>query len=182
MSTMVANIPGYTTGTWSIDPNNSDVSFSARHLGVSKAHGRFNQVTGKIVTGENPEKSSVSATISADGIDTGFPSRDSYIKGADVLATDEYGELTFVSSGVRSAGAAYEMDGDLTIRGVTRPVTLTIEIGGFVDDPTSGSKVAGASAKTTIKRSDFGLAKKVPAMVVSEDIELTLDIYAVLDN
>lgn len=169
-------------GTWTIDPGNSDVSFSVRHLGVSRVHGRFNQVAGQIVLGEVPERSSVSATITADSIDTGVPGRDGFIRGGDVLAVDDHKELTFSSSAVRPAGSAYEIDGDLTIRGITRPVTLTVELGGFADDPASGNKVAGGSARGVLQRGDFGLAKNVPALVVGEEIELTLDIYAVLDR
>ena len=174
-------IPGYITGTWNIDPSNLDVSFSVRHLGVSKAHGRFNEIAGKIVTGETLEQSSVSARIGTGSVDTGFPSRDSYIENDDVLATDEHKEMIFVSTGIRPAGTAYSIDGDLTIRGVTRPVTLSAEIGGFAAD-SSGRKVAGASGSVAVKRSDFGIAKNIPTMVIGEEIEIMLDIYAILES
>jgi polyisoprenoid-binding protein YceI len=180
MTMSTETVPGYIAGTWSIDPANSDISFTVRHLGVSKAHGRFNEVSGRIVTGESVEQSSVSATIVADSVDTGFPSRDTYIKGGDVLAVADHKELSFVSTNIRPAGDGYEIAGTLTIRGVTRPVTLSAEIGGITDDPTTGKKVLGASAITTIKRDDFGLAVGVPGMVVSDDINIRLDIYATL--
>lgn len=181
MSAPTLSIPGYTSGTWTIDPANSQVGFTVRHLGVATVHGRFNEVTGEIVTGESLENSSVQATISADSIDTGFPARDTYIKGDDVLAVGEHKALTFASTGVRSASGQYLVDGELTVRGITRPVTFTVEPGGFGADPTKDNlKVLGLSARTTVKRSDFELSSPIPAGIISENITIQLDVQASL--
>ena len=90
MRSSMTAVPGYVTGTWRINPVNSEVRFTVRHLGVSKVHGRFKNVAGAVVTGEALEQSSVTATIDAAGVDTGFPARDAYLRGADVLAADEH--------------------------------------------------------------------------------------------
>ena len=167
-----------TTGTWAIDRMNSHISFSVRHLGMLRVHGRFNDITGRIVTAETIEESAVSARIGADSIDTGFPARDGYIKGADVLAANEHKAITFNSRTIRRAGANYLVGGELTIRGDTKPITLTVHLGGFGSDMTTGQPVLGISAATTVKRADFDFAPQVPAAVVGADIELTFDICA----
>lgn len=178
MSASTIAIPGYTTGIWTINPLNSDVSFTVRHLGISRVHGRFNAVAGEIVTGPTLELSSVSATIDADSIDTGFPARDGFIKGNDVLATAEHKQLTFVSTDVREAGARYFIDGDLTIRGVTKSVLLSAQIGGFGDDPATGTTLIGIAATTTIERAEFGFGPDVPVGVIGERVRIQLDIQA----
>jgi polyisoprenoid-binding protein YceI len=177
MSSLTA-VPGYLAGTWSIDPLNSEVGFRVRHLGVSRVYGRFNEVAGDIVTGATIEESSVSATIAAGSIDIGYPDRDAFIKGDDVLAAATHSELRFVSTSVRAVGDGYLVDGELTVRGVTRPVTLAAEIGGFGAHPQAGHRVVGVSATTTITRADFGFAAKVPAAIVGEKIEIRLDVQA----
>jgi polyisoprenoid-binding protein YceI len=171
-------VPGYVTGTWRINPVNSEVRFTMRHLGVSKVHGRFKNVAGAVVTGEALEQSSVTATIDAAGVDTGFPARDAYLRGADVLAADEHRELRFTSTRVRTADGSLLVDGELTIRTITRPVTLAVELGGFGDDPVDSVEVLGLSATTTLHRSDFGFGANVPALIVGEDITVQLDIHA----
>jgi polyisoprenoid-binding protein YceI len=176
--TTPAAISGYTTGYWIIDPNNSDISFTVRYLGVSKVHGRFKDVSGEIVTADTVDKSRVSASIIAGSIDTGFEGRNEYIKGGDVLDVEAHKELTFVSTGIRSVGAGYFVDGDLTIRGVSRAVTLTANIGGFASDPGGGGPVLGISATTTLGRADFGLSEKVPAAIIGDKITIRLDIHA----
>jgi polyisoprenoid-binding protein YceI len=166
-------------GAWKIDTFNSDVSFVVRHLGVSRVHGRFNDVSGAIVISPDVEKSTVTATIGTESIDTGFPARDTYNKGADVLAVGEHKQLTFASTGLRVEGDDYLLDGDLTIRGATRPVTLELDLGGFGTDPTNGNEVMGISARTTVRRADFGLSGAIPAAVISEKIEIRLDIQGI---
>lgn len=167
-----------TTGTWAIDRTNSHVSFSVGHLGVLRVHGRFNDVTGRIVTGDTIEGSAVSARIGADSIDTGFPARDGYIKGADVLASGDHKAITFNSHAIRAAGANYLVDGALAIRGDTRPITMTAHLGGFGADPASGQPVLGVSAAITVKRADFGFSPHIPSTVVGDDVDIAFDIYA----
>jgi polyisoprenoid-binding protein YceI len=175
-------VPGYVVGTWIINPENSDISFVVRHLGVTKVHGRFNDVTGQVMTGESSAQSSVTATINADSIDTGFPARDDFIKSDDVLAVAKHKELRFTSSGIRSANGEFLVDGELTIRGTSRPVTLTVDVGGIAEDPVEKRTVLGMSVTTSIKRADFGISPSLPSFVIGDTIDIHLDIQASLGS
>jgi polyisoprenoid-binding protein YceI len=177
MSTPTINIPGYVTGTWSIDPIHSDVSFTVRHLGVSKVRGQFNTFSGEIVTAENPLDSKVTATIDADSFHSRQEQRDAHVKGEDFLHVGEHPELKFVSTGVRQNGEDFLLDGELTIRGVTKPVTLDLEINGF-GDGMDGSPVVGISASTEISRKDFGVHGGGAGAVVGDKIKIDLEIEA----
>ena len=141
MTEAEVEFPGYTAGMWSIDPANSEAGFSVRHLGVARVHGRFNAIDGTINVGPTVEQSSVTARIEPDSIDTGFPARDGYIRGEDVLATGEHKQIVFQSTAVRRGPDGLLIDGELTIRSVTRPVTLTAQVGGFGVDPVRNVKV-----------------------------------------
>jgi polyisoprenoid-binding protein YceI len=171
-------IPGYTTGTWAIDPVHSTVTFTVRHLGVSKVRGRFDAVEGTIVTGDALHQSSVTAVIQATGVNTNNEQRDGHIRSADFLDAETHETLTFTSTGVREDDGEFLIDGDLTLHGVTKPVTLKAEIGGFGDNPGSGSKVLGVSAKTEISRAAFEVGPSIPGAVVSDKITIELDIEA----
>ena len=187
-STLATSTPtnhSYVTGTWDIDPVHSEVSFVVRHMVVSKVRGRFNEFEGTIVTAEDPLNSSVEATIVAASIDTNQEQRDTHVRSADFLDVEKYPSLSFTSTAVRPSGEAYEVDGELTIHGVTKPVTLELELNGFTPDLHGGTR-AGFSAKTEINRQDFGVSYNGPipgtdnAMVLSDKIALTLEIEAVL--
>jgi polyisoprenoid-binding protein YceI len=183
MTTATTQIPGYVVGTWDIDQVHSDVSFSVRHMMVSKVKGRIARFGGTIVTGERFEDSTVSATLDASSIDTNNEQRDGHIKSADFFETEKYPEWTFVSTGIESDGADYKLNGDLTIKGVTKPVSLYLEIGGFGPDAYGGTR-AGFTATTTVNRNDFGVDISLPmdggGVVVGEKVQLTLEIEAVL--
>ncbi|GGP81752.1 YceI family protein [Saccharothrix coeruleofusca] len=176
--TSTAQIPGYLVGTWAIDPVHSDVSFVIRHLGVSKVRGHFGSVEGQIVTAENPLESTVTATIHADSIDTKNEQRDAHVKGEDFLHVEQYPTLTFTSTGVRAEGEQFFIDGDLTLRGVTKPVSLELEPNGF-GDGFEGAKVAGFSATTEINRRDFGVTGGAAGAVVGDKVKIVLEIEAV---
>lgn len=178
--TAATQIPGYVAGTWTIDPVHSDVAFIVRHLGVSKVRGRFNDVSGTIVTGEDPSASSVTATIVADSIDTKNDQRDGHVRSAEFLHVEEHEHLTFASTAVRIDGEDIEIDGELTLHGVTKSVTLKGELGGFGDGP--NSKVLGVSATTEISRSEFGVGGGIPSAVVSDKIKIELDVEAQLQS
>jgi polyisoprenoid-binding protein YceI len=176
-------IPGYVVGTWDIDPVHSDVSFTVRHMMVSKVRGRFATFSGEIVTTEDFPVSTVSATIDASSIDTGNEQRDAHIRSADFFDVANHPTWTFRSTGLRTDGDDYLLDGELTIKGVSRPVTLALEVNGFGPDAFGGTR-AGFSASTTINRSDFGVDIQMPldggGVVVSEKVQITLEIEAVL--
>ena len=187
MTETTVQIPGYIAGTWDIDPNHSEVSFIVGHLVISKVRGRFDAYSGTIVTDELLERSSVNATIDASSVDTHMPVRDNQIRGNDFLDVEHFPNITFTSSAVRSEGSRYFVDGDLTIRGTTRPVTLDVTVNGFSPD-TFGATRASFSAITKIDRTDFGVNFNAPipgldkAMLLSNEVTLTLDLEAILQG
>ncbi|MFC5994726.1 YceI family protein [Pseudonocardia hispaniensis] len=176
-------IPGYVTGTWDIDPAHSDISFTVRHMMVSKVRGHFDVFSGEIVTRDDLTSSSVTATIDARSIDTNNDQRDEHIRSTDFFDVANHPQWTFRSTGLRAERAGYVLDGELTIKGVTRPVALDLEIGGFGADAWGGTR-AGFTATTTINRNDFGVDIAMPldggGVVVSDKVQITLEIQAVL--
>jgi polyisoprenoid-binding protein YceI len=184
MSTAATEIPGYVAGTWAIDPIHSEVGFSVRHMMVSKVRGKFEKVEGTFVTGPTELESSVNATIDAASINTSQSDRDNHVRSEDFLNVEKHPQITFQSTGVRQDGGEYYIDGNLTIRDVTRPVTLTLEINGFGPDAYGGTR-AGFSAKGEISRKDFGVSFNgvIPGTngaVVSDKVNLDLEIEGVL--
>src|SRR5437868_9752238 len=127
MTTQLETIPGYTTGTWTIDAVHSDVAFSVRHLGVGKARGRFDEFEGTITLAENPLESSVTATIQTASVSSKNSMRDEHIKGEDFLDVASHPTMTFVSTSVEAKSAGvFLVNGDLTLRGKTNPVVLEL--------------------------------------------------------
>src|ERR1700733_14444652 len=181
-STTASAIPGYLAGTWTIDPVHSEVGFSVRHMMVSKVRGRFDTFSGEIVTGEDPLNSSVTAEIDLASINTGNEQRDAHIRSADFFETDKHVKMTYRSTGVRADSDGFVLDGELTLKNVTRNVPLTLELNGFGPDPYGGTR-AGFTATAEINRSDFdvkfGLAEGGGAGV-SDKVNIQLEIEAVL--
>lgn len=177
-----AGIPGYVAGTWEIDPVHSDVSFSVRHMMVSKVRGRFHGVRGTIVTGENPLDSSVTAEIDVASIDTGNEQRDEHIRSADFFDAATWPTMAYRSTGVRPDGDGFVVDGDLTLHGVTRPVELRLELNGIGVDA-YGNLRAGFSAAAQLNRKDFGITLDMPldggGAVVGDRIQIALEVAAV---
>jgi polyisoprenoid-binding protein YceI len=175
-------IPGYEAATWNIDPIHSEVGFSVRHMMVSKVRGRFTGFSGEIVTGEDPVKSSVTAEIDLSSINTGQEQRDAHIKSADFFEVETYPTMTYKSTGVRNEDGEYILDGDLTLKGVTKSVPLHLELNGFGPDPYGGTR-AGFTATGEISRSDFNVSFNAPmqngGVVVGDKIQLHLEIEAV---
>jgi polyisoprenoid-binding protein YceI len=174
-------ISGYIPGTWTIDPVHSYVGFVVRHLMVSKFHGSFASFSGQITTGEDPLDSQVAATVDVGSIVTGDRARDDRIRSADFFDAANFPTMSFASSGVRDAGGKYLVDGDLTIRGVTRAVSLTVELPQFGVNP-QGDVTAGFSAAGVIQRSDFGVSFTVAlpggGVTLSDKVTIVLDIEA----
>jgi polyisoprenoid-binding protein YceI len=181
------NIPGFIAGTWEIDTIHSEVSFVVRHLVVSKVRGRFDRFGGTIVTDEDLARSSVNVTIDASSVNTNEPTRDNHVRSADFLDVENFPNITFVSTAVRSESGAYFVDGDLTIRGTTRPVTLDVELNGFTPDPYGGTRV-GFSATAEVDRNDYGVSFNGPipgtdnAMVLSNRVNFTIEVEASLQG
>jgi polyisoprenoid-binding protein YceI len=177
-------IPGYTAGTWTIDPVHSEVGFTVRHMMVSKVRGKFGTFGGDIVTAENPLESTVTAEIDLSSIDTGNPDRDNHIRSADFFEVDAHKVMTYRSTGIRVEGDDYILDGELSLKGVTKQVPLRLELGGFGPDPYGGTR-AGFTASGEIKRSDFGVdfnaVLETGGVVVGDKVSLQLEIEAVLN-
>jgi polyisoprenoid-binding protein YceI len=177
-------VTGYLPGTWAIDVAHSEVGFSVRHLMVSKVKGRFREFSGTIVTGDDPLDSRVEATVVLDSIDTGNADRDAHLRSADFFDTDEHTLLTYASTGVRFDGDDFWIDGELTLRGVTRPVPLQLEIHGFQPTTPFGDTRAGFSGRAEIDRRDFGVTFNVPleggGVGLGNKVEITLEVEAIL--
>ena len=176
-------IPGYVVGTWDIDASHSTVGFSVRHMMVSKVRGYFTKFSGEIVTAEDPAQSTVTATIDMDSIDTRQEQRDAHIRSADFFDVGNHTHMTFRSTEVRTDGADWTVIGDLTIKGITKPVELALELNGFGPDAYGGTR-AGFSAKTEISRKEYGVDIDMPmdggGVVVGDKISIELEIEAVL--
>ncbi|UBH06297.1 polyisoprenoid-binding protein [Leucobacter sp. Psy1] len=185
MAITAADIPGYRTGTWKVDPSHSEVGFSVRHLAISKVRGSFSEFDGTFVTAENPLDSTVEASVEVASVDTKDKNRDGHLRTGDFFLADEYPQLTFVSTGVREENGDFKVDGNLTMRGVTKPVTFDFEFGGFGADA-YGNYKAGFTAKTVVKREDFGLTWNAPletgGVLLGSDVTITLDIQAALQQ
>lgn len=182
-SSIATQIPGYVVGTWDIDASHSTVGFSVRHMMVSKVRGYFRDFSGEVVTAEDPTLSSVSARINMDSIDTRQEQRDAHIRSADFFDVGNHTEMLFRSTEVRTDGADWHVVGDLTIKGITKPVTLELELNGFGPDAYGGTR-AGFSAKTEISRKEYGVDIDMPmdggGVVVGDKITVELEIEAVL--
>ncbi|MHB1873610.1 MAG: YceI family protein [Streptosporangiaceae bacterium] len=182
-TTQAGTIPGYVAGTWSIDALHSEVGFTVRHMMVSKVRGKFTAFSGEIVTAEDMLGSSVTAEIELGSIDTGSEQRDGHIRSADFLDVENHPKMTYKSTGIRAAGDHYVVDGELTLKGVTKSVPLTLEVNGFGPDAYGGTR-AGFSATGEINRQDFGVswsaAMETGGVVVSDKVTISLEIEAVL--
>jgi polyisoprenoid-binding protein YceI len=175
-------IPGYEAATWTIDPVHSEVGFSVRHMMVSKVRGKFNSFSGQLVTADDPTKSSVTAEIDLASINTGQEQRDAHIRSADFFEVETYPTMTYKSTGIRVEDGEYILDGDLTLKGVTRSVPLRLELQGFGPDAYGGYR-AGFTATGEISRSEFNVSFNAPlqngGVVVSDKVQLQLEIEAV---
>jgi polyisoprenoid-binding protein YceI len=172
-------------GRWEIDRSHSSVEFVVRHLMVSKVRGRFGEFSGALVIGDAPEQSAVDVVIDAAGIDTGDSTRDEHLRSPDFLDVAAHPLLAFRSTGVRRAGGRWAVDGELTVKGVTRPVALDVEFEGAATSPW-GQQVASFTASTEIDRDDFGLtwnqALEAGGVLVGRKVRIELSVEAILQR
>jgi polyisoprenoid-binding protein YceI len=170
-------------GRWAIDPVHSDISFTVRHLMVSRVRGRFVRFTGEIVTAEDLSASSVVAEIDMSSIDTGNSERDADLCSASYLDVARYPTMTYRSTAVEVAGDTFTVTGELTLHGVTRPVPLAGRLHG-VHANGKGGTVAGLAATAEIDRRDFGIDLSLPlsggGVVVGDRVSIGLEVEAVL--
>ncbi len=169
-------------GTYDIDPSHTELGFAVRHMAVSKVRGRFSTFSGTLVLAEDPADSKASVTIDATSVDTRDENRDGHLKTNDFFDVENHPTWTFESTSIKPDGADFKVDGDLTIRGVTKPVTLDVTLEGVVKDPYGNHRV-GFSASTTINREDFGVAfgavMEAGGLVVAKKVDIQIELEAV---
>ena len=165
---------------WTPDPAHSEVDFSILHLSLSNVRGRFGTVAGTIMLDQaDLTRSSVNVTIDVSSVESGESSRDSILKSSSFFYVDKYPKATFVSSSVQKTASGLTVTGNLTLRGVTKPVTLTVE---GPNGPVTGMDQklhAGFTAETTIDRRDFGIGTAFPTAVVGDQVKLSIDLEIV---
>jgi polyisoprenoid-binding protein YceI len=168
-------------GTWTVDPSHSSVGFVVRHMMVSKVRGRFTDYDADVVIDEDPARSKVSATVQMASIDTNDKSRDEHLRSGEFFDVENHPTMTFEATGVSGSGSNYELAGELTVRGVTKPVVFDVEFHGVGKNPW-GATVAGFSATSTISREQFGLswnqALETGGFLVGDKVNLELEIEA----
>jgi polyisoprenoid-binding protein YceI len=165
------------TSTWVPDKAHSEVDFSILHMSLSKVRGGFRNIGGSVVLNDaDITKSTVNITIDVTTVDTGVAARDNDLKGANFFDVNQFPSATFVSTSITKTEDGLSVAGNLTLHGVTKPVTLKVDgptgpVNGMDHKPH-----CGFSATATINRTDFGIASKLPAAVVGDDVALTIDL------
>ncbi|GAB2875316.1 YceI family protein [Streptomyces deserti] len=172
------------TGDYTIDPAHTTIGFTARHAMVTNVKGKFLDFSGALhLDGTDPSRSTASIDVKMDSIDTGNADRDGHLKSADFFKTDEFPAMTFRSTKAEALGGDdYRITGDLSILGVTKPITIDLEFNGAAKDPFGNERV-GFEGKATILRSEWGLtwnaALETGGFLVSDKIKLNFDISAI---
>lgn len=169
--------------TWKLDPAHTLVEFSAKHLMISTVKGRITAIEGTIISdGEDPKNASVDVTLGAASLDTRTDQRDQHLRSADFLDVEKYPEIKFRSTRIQGDKQSFKMTGDLTIRDVTRPITLDATFEGRTRDPWGGERI-GFSASGKFDRREFGLtwnqALETGGVVVGNDIKINLEVEAI---
>lgn len=170
-------------GSFTVDPAHSRVGFVAKHLMVTKVRGAFAEVEGSVVIAEDPTQSRAEATMQAASISTGSPDRDAHVRSGDFLDVEAYPTVSYRSTAITAlSGNEFIVDGELTIRDVTRPVQLTVEVEGPAGDPWGGERIA-LTARGDIDREEFGLTWNVAleggGVLVSKKVVLEIEAQAV---
>jgi len=173
-------------GTYDIDPTHTELGFAVRHMAVSKVRGRFSAFKGTLVLAEDPADSKASVTIEAGSVDTRDENRDGHLKTNDFFDVENHPTWTFTSTTIKAeTPTEFKLEGDLTIRGVTKSVTLDVSLEGVVKDPYGNHRV-GFSASTTINREDFGVAfgavMEAGGLVVAKKVDIRIELEAVLQG
>ena len=177
-------VPTTLTGTYTIDPAHSRIGFVARHAMVTKVRGSFNEFSGSgYFDADHPESSRLELTVQAASIDTGNADRDAHLRSNDFFDMDTYPEITFSSTAIeRVDDEHYRVSGDLTIKGVSRPVSVDFELSGSATDPFGNQRI-GLEGTTTINRKDFGVTWNAPleagGVLVSDRVVLEFDVSAI---
>ncbi|WP_069163558.1 YceI family protein [Nocardia altamirensis] len=177
MTTSSETTTSLKAGTWALDTAHSSVAFTIRHLGISKVRGGFTKFETEFVVDESGA-AQLGATIHLDSFDTGNADRDAHIRTADFLDVANRPTLTFRATEPVQVGESFEVEGEATLGGVTKPVTLDVEWGGVQEFGATGDRHAGFSATGTIKRTDFGVGGLLPGML-SDKVNIELEIQLI---
>ncbi|MGV3698023.1 YceI family protein [Flavobacterium sp.] len=170
--------------TWAIDPTHSEIGFKVKHMMFTNVSGKFNQFEAKIENEDNAfETSKISFSADVNSVDTANADRDNHLRGADFFDVDNFAKLNFTSTSVEKINdGLYNISGDLTIKGVTKNITLEAEYSGLMKDPWGNTKI-GLSLTGKINRKDFGLtwnaALETGGVLVGEDIRLAAEVQFV---
>jgi polyisoprenoid-binding protein YceI len=169
-----------TPGSWTIDPSHSEVGFTVRHL-MSKVRGQFTKFEGSVTTGDSLEATRATATIDLNSIDTRDEQRDNHLRSKDFFDVENSGQMTFTTTSFDGTTAA----GELTIKGITRPVELDVEFLGAGVDPWGNPRL-GFEATTVINRKDWGVDFNIPLdggkVLIGDKVNITLAVQAILDQ
>lgn len=171
-----------TKAKWKVDTVHSEVGFSVRHMMISTVKGQFTEFDGNFeLDPQDLTDASIDFTIEANSIDTGMSGRDDHLRSDDFFDVENHPKLTFTATKIKQTSKdKYDMTGDFTIRGTTKPITFEVEFEGLAKDPMSGEEAAGFTAKTKINRKEFGLtwnaAVETGGVVVSDDVKINLEI------
>ncbi len=170
-------------GHWTLDPTHTEIGFSVRHI-MSKVRGKFDAFEGTLVTAEDITASAVNVSVDLNSINTGTAGRDDHLRSGDFFEVEKYPSMTFASTSVvRNDDANFVVTGDLTIKGVTKPVALDVEFFGEGSDPWGGTRV-GVEATAEISRKEFGIDFNIPLeggkVVIGDKISIHINAEAVL--
>lgn len=172
-------------GRYAIDASHTEVVAIARHLVFTKVRALFPEVSGHVVVAEDPTQSSAEIEIAVASVESRDSARDEHLRSADFFDTENHPTIAFAATGVRRDGGDWKLDGDLTVRGTTRPVTLDVEYLGAVTDPWGGQRIAFTAA-TELDREDFGLtwnvALETGGVLVGRKVALEIDTELVYEG
>ena len=186
MAITAEHVAGYKAGTWKLDPTHSEISFSVRHLAISKVKGKFETFDVTVTAPENPSDATIEATIDVASVNTNQAQRDEHLRTSDFFAISEHPQMVFKSTAFHpEADGTFVVVGDLTLRGVTKSVSLKGDFGGIITDGYGQTK-AGASATAKFDRTDFGVnwnaAVEAGGLTLGDEITLTADVQLVLQK
>lgn len=172
-----------TTGTWALDPAHTEIGFTVRHI-MSKVRGKFEKFEGTVVTADDVTDSRVDVSVDLNSINTGTVDRDNHLRSSDFFEVESHPTMTFASSGVvEKAPGELVVQGDLTIKGVTKPLELAVEVLGEGSDPWGGTRI-GVEAIGLISRKEFGIDFNIPLeggkVVIGDKISIVINAEAVL--
>lgn len=163
-------------GPWALDRNHANIAFAVRHLGVAKVRGRFTDFEVDVTIGETLADTSVRATINVASLDTANSDRDADVLSEDILDAAQRPTIDFRSTSIAGDGDEWTVVGDATIGGISKPLTLKVELGGLQELPGGGARHAGFEASGELRRSDYGIAPNIPSAMLGDVIKFELDL------